>query len=159
MLVASCAHLTAAVLWLNGSQSDRRQYLTRAKLSAGRATGEATLDNYSQCLLNPLLVGVLAGLGYVAKLIIEAAAQCRRRGLQRQARLVTLQSQLLASRKVFEIQHELVKQLSHEIKNVKLDICESTYDEILAAGYPHLDDQQKLVHGLIRAYRSTRYGR
>ena len=61
-----------------------------------------------QWLRDPLLAAVIAALGYVAKLLIEEVTRWQARRSERRARLVALQSQLLATRRVFEIQNELV---------------------------------------------------
>src|SRR5262245_62782631 len=96
-----------------------------------------------QWLRDPLLAAVIAALGYVAKLLIEEVARWQTRRSQRLATLVALQSQLLASRRVFEIQNKLVEELCAEIEAANPDIRGSSYDEVLAAGYPRLDQQQK----------------
>jgi hypothetical protein len=105
-----------------------------------------------QWLRDPLLAAVIAALGYVAKLLIDEVSRWQTRRSERRARLVALQSQLIASKRVFEIQNELVRGLCKEIEAANSDIRGSSYDEVLVADYPRLDQRQKLVHGLIRAY-------
>jgi hypothetical protein len=119
---------------------------------------EGIMADLPQWLRDPLLAAVIAALGYVAKLLIEEVSRWHTRRSARRARLVALQSQLLATRRVFEIQNELVQGLCSEIKAANPDIRVSSYDEILAAGYPRLDERQKLVHGLIRAYTINAMG-
>src|SRR5262249_59899007 len=53
---------------------------------------------------------------------------------------------------VFEIKNERVRELCKKIGAETPGIRGSSYDEILARGYPRLDERQKLMHGLIRAY-------
>jgi hypothetical protein len=109
------------------------------------------MDSFPEWLGTPLIAAVIAALGYVAKLAIEALARWRSIRRERRSNLVALQSLLLASKRVFEIQNELVRGLCGELETAHPDL-RGPYDEILANGHPRMNEQQKLVHGLIRAY-------
>lgn len=98
-----------------------------------------------------LFGAVIAAVGYVGKLLIETGVKWNANRLARRARLVDLLSLLLASKKAFEIQNELVFRLCEKIRSGHPAI-DGPYDEVLAQGYPLLDEQQKLEHGLIRHY-------
>ncbi len=102
----------------------------------------------------PLIGAVIAALGYVSKLAIDGLSKWKTVRRERRAKLVALQSFLLASKTVFDIQNALVERLCREIHNAHPDV-DGTYDRILAAGYALLDERQKLEHGLIRNYTSN----
>jgi hypothetical protein len=105
--------------------------------------------------LGTLLVGALiAAFGYVSKLAIELLSKWEATRRERQARLVALQSLLLASKSVFDIQNAMVGRLCDEIREQHPEIG-GTYDRILASGYAHMNERQKLEHGLIRNYTSS----
>lgn len=104
-------------------------------------------------LWTPLIGAVIAAVGYVLKLAIEGLSKWNASRRERRARLVALQSLLLASKSVFEIQNALVVRLCDQIQNVRPEI-QGTYDRILAVGFAFLDEGQKLEHGLIRNYTS-----
>jgi hypothetical protein len=101
------------------------------------------------------LVGaVIAAIGYVSKLAIEGLFKWSATRRARRAKLVALQSLLLASKRAFEIQNELVQRLCMEICAANEEIG-GTYDRVLAKGYVVMDERQKLEHGLIRNYTSN----
>ena len=100
----------------------------------------------------PILAAIIAALGYVANLAINTWLQWRRSIRERQARLVVLQSLLLASHHVFELQAALRNQLCEEFQQKDSSLKGLPYDEVLARGYLAADPRQKLVHGLIRQY-------
>jgi hypothetical protein len=52
---------------------------------------------------------------------------------------------------VFEIQNELVRRFSDDLAQAGLPVSDS-FDDTLAKTYSKLNDQQRLMHGLIRAY-------
>jgi hypothetical protein len=110
------------------------------------------MAEFPQWVMAPLLAAVIAALGYVAKLLIEEVIQWRARRSERQSKLLALQSQLLAARVVFEIQNGLAVGLCEEIEAENPDLRGLLYDEVLAAGYPQLNERQKREHGVIRAY-------
>jgi hypothetical protein len=105
-------------------------------------------------LITPLIAAVIAALAYVSKLAIEGLFKWNATRRGRRAKLVALQSLLLASKIVFDIQNALVARLCKEIQKAHPEI-DGTYDRILAAGYKFLDERQKLEHGLIRNYTSN----
>jgi hypothetical protein len=109
------------------------------------------MDLFPEWFRTPLIAAIIAALGYVAKLAIEELSRWRSIGRERRSNLVALQSLLLASKRVFEIQNELVRRLSNEIEATHPDLT-GPYDEILASAYTRMDERQKLIHGLIRAY-------
>ena len=100
----------------------------------------------------PILAAIIAALGYVANLAVNTWLQWHRSIRERQARLVVLQSLLLASRRVFELQAALRDRLCEEFEQKDSKLVGLPYDEMLALGYPAADPHQKLVHGLIRQY-------
>ncbi|MBR0908607.1 hypothetical protein [Bradyrhizobium japonicum] len=105
--------------------------------------------------LSTALIGaVIAALGYVSKLAIESALQWRAARTARRAQLVHLLSLLLATRKAFIIQNALARRLCDEITRAHPEL-DGSYDNVLAHGYPSLDDRQKLEHGVIRNYTSN----
>jgi hypothetical protein len=112
------------------------------------------MDNLPEWLGTLLVGAVIAALGYVSKLAIEGLSKWNTTRRERRAKLVALQSLLLASKAVFEIQNALVERLCKEIQNAHPNIV-GTYDRILAAGYAGMDERQKLEHGLIRNYTSN----
>ena len=112
------------------------------------------MDNFPEWLGTLLVGAVVAALGYVSKLAIEGLSKWNTTRRERRAKLVALQSLLLASKAVFEIQNALVERLCKEIQNAHPNIV-GTYDRILAAGYAGMDERQKLEHGLIRNYTSN----
>ena len=99
----------------------------------------------------PVVAAVFAALGYVSKLLIEEFTKWRSRHYERRSKLVVLQSLLLASRRVYEIQNELVRQLYGDLPEMYRGVGKS-FDEVFAATYPEMKEQHKLMHGLIRAY-------
>jgi hypothetical protein len=99
----------------------------------------------------PIIAALIAAIGYVAKLVIEELGKWRTIRTERRARLVTLQSLLFASRRVFEIQNTLVQKLCDELDKNHPGLYDS-YDQILSACYPLLTPSQKDLHGVIRAY-------
>ncbi len=105
-------------------------------------------------LWTPLIGAVIAALGYVAKLAVEELALRRAIRRERRSKLVALQSLLLASKRVFEIQNKLIRRLCHEIESENPQLS-GPYDEVLASGYPRMNERQKLDHGLIRAYTTN----
>jgi hypothetical protein len=109
------------------------------------------MDLFPEWLRTPLIAAVIAALGYVAKLAIEELSRWRSIRRERRANLVALQSLLLASKRVFEIQNDLVRRLCSEIEATHPDLT-GPYDEVLASAYTRMDERQKLIHGLIRAY-------
>jgi hypothetical protein len=116
------------------------------------------MDLAPEWLRTPLLAALLAALGYVAKLLIEEFTKWRLRRDERQSKLVALQSLLLASRRVYEIQNDLIRKLHGEIllSGTGKQLGETaSYDEFLATAYPEMEERHKRMHGLIRAYTTT----
>jgi|SRR5580700_304835 hypothetical protein len=105
-------------------------------------------------LVAPLFAAFLAAVGYVSKLVAEGVIKWNTARRERLAKLVVFQSLLLSSKAAFGIQNELVVRLCEEIRIVHPEI-RGSYDQILAAAYPLLDDRQKLEHGLIRYYTTN----
>jgi hypothetical protein len=99
-----------------------------------------------------VLGAVFAALGFVGKLLVDELMQWRKTVRARQASLVRLQSLLLASRRVFELQAELRDRLCDELTATQRDLPATSYDEILSRGYARATEEQKLLHGLIRQY-------
>jgi hypothetical protein len=99
----------------------------------------------------PLGAALLAAVGYVTKLAVDGISSWNKARRERRAKLVIVQSLLLASKAVFDIQKKLVCELCVEIGKAHSEI-NGSYDRILAAGYPLLNERQKLRHGLIRNY-------
>jgi hypothetical protein len=117
------------------------------------------MDLAPEWLRTPLLAALLAALGYVAKLLIEEFTKWRLRRDERQSKLVALQSLLLASRRVYEIQNDLIRKLYGEIRlsgTGKLSEETASYDEFLATAYPEMQEPHKRMHGLIRATTAVR---
>jgi hypothetical protein len=100
----------------------------------------------------PLVGAVLAALGFVGKLLVDQFMQWRTTQQARQASLVRLQSLLLASRRVFELQADLRDPLCDEFEAAEPTLAGQPYDEVLARGYKSATEEQKLRHGLIRQY-------
>jgi len=100
----------------------------------------------------PLLAAAIAALGFVAKLLIDAGLEWRQSVRVREARLVHLQSLLLASKRVFDLQCEIRDPLCDEFVAKDPNLDGSPYDEILARGFLIADATQKMTHGLIRQY-------
>src|SRR5262245_574126 len=109
------------------------------------------MDQIPNWLGGPLIAAVIAALGYVAKLAIDVVSRWFSIRRERQAKLVALQSLLLVSQRIFKIQNVLVQRLTREIETAHPELA-GPYDEVLAHGYPLMNEQQKLDHGLIRAY-------
>lgn len=102
--------------------------------------------------LGKALIGaVIAALGYVAKLATDGIIGWNTLRRARRAKLVELQSLLLVSRRVYQIQNELVQRLYKEI-GAEHGHIQGTYDDVLAEAHPLLDEKQRLMHGLIRNY-------
>jgi hypothetical protein len=113
------------------------------------------MDSLPEWLLTPLVAAIIAAVGYVSKLAIEEVAQWRSIRRERRSKLVELQSLLLATREIYQIQNELIQRLCDEIEPTRPGIKRQSYDEILAAGYVRMNEQQRLAHGLIRAYTTN----
>ena len=95
------------------------------------------MDLAPEWLRTPLLAALLAALGYVAKLLIEEFTKWRLRRDERQSKLVALQSLLLASRRVYEIQNDLIRKLYGEIRLSGKQLEETaSYDEFARDGIP-----------------------
>src|SRR5262245_22279703 len=111
------------------------------------------LDHLPEWLRTPLIPAVIAAIGYVAKLAIEGLSKWNAGRRERRAKLIALQSLLLASKSVFEVQNTLVKRLCKEIRPGH-ETTDVTYDRILADDYSKMNERQKLEHGIIRSYTS-----
>jgi hypothetical protein len=107
---------------------------------------------YSNVVVGALVGGVLAALGYVAKLAIDTMGGWRTAARQRLSRLVLLRSYLLVIGRVFALQNQLRDRLCRELVEQQPDLHGLSYDDILAQGYAKASEAQKLVHGLIRQY-------
>jgi hypothetical protein len=107
----------------------------------------------AKALFAPLLTAAIAAVGYVLKLIVEAIVKWRTTQREQRARLVALQSLLLCSKRVFDIQNELVKRLCDEVRRAHSEV-QGSYDDILTRAFQdqHLDERQKKEHALIRNY-------
>jgi hypothetical protein len=102
--------------------------------------------------LGTALIGAaIAAMAYVSKLVLEGLSKWFATRREHRAKLVALQSLLLASKVVYIIQRALVVRLCEEILSTHPGIG-VTYDRILAEGYKFLDERQRLEHGLIRNY-------
>ena len=103
--------------------------------------------------LQTVVVGaVAAALGYIVNLGGKTVDQFLQRRAARKTSLIELQSHLLASQAAFKAQVSIRDRLTSEIKLSMPQLASLGYDEILAQGFPHLNDDQKRKHGLIRAY-------
>ena len=103
-------------------------------------------------LVGALIGAVLAALGYVGKVLADQLLAWQATQRARQASLVRLQSLLLASRRVFELQAEQRNQLSAAFEAQQPALAGRPYDEVLAEGFAAATPAQKMQHGLIRQY-------
>jgi hypothetical protein len=110
-------------------------------------------DDLPEWLRTPLIPAGIAAIGYVAKLAIEGLSKWQAGRRERLAKLIALQSLLLGSKSVFEVQNKLVKRLCEEVQPGH-QATNATYDRILGDGYANMNKRQKLTHGLIRSYTS-----
>jgi hypothetical protein len=100
----------------------------------------------------PILSAIIASLGYVAKLAADAWLDWRRSVRERQASLVALQSLLLASKRVFDLQAVQRNILYEDLKRMDPSLVGKPFDEVLVRAYINGNDSQKMMHGLIRQY-------
>ena len=112
------------------------------------------MEGIPQWLGAPVLAATIAALGYVLKLLIDELNKWRARRYEQQSRLVALQSMLLASRRVYETQNAHLRSFICELKAAGFDVSGS-FDEVLAAAYPKMDERQRLRHGLLRSYTTN----
>jgi hypothetical protein len=97
--------------------------------------------------------GALAtALGFLAKLFLEMAKNWNDRRLEERARLVQLQSLLLATYEVFQTQVRLKNRLFDELVKGDANLKGKAKEEVFAQLYDRLTPVQKTEHGLIRAY-------
>src|SRR5438093_11856577 len=87
--------------------------------------------------------GVLAGLGYVAKVIWEKVDEVWHRKASRKSSLIHLQSLLLATRSTFSAQAKIRDRLCQELENSEKSLRDIPYDEILAVAFSRMSDAQK----------------
>jgi hypothetical protein len=113
-----------------------------------------TADNDITPLI-PILVGaVIAAVGYVSKLIIEAWREWRNENDQRQAQLHQLGALLEASRAIFLVQRDQAKRLADRLGSRFPDERpdEPGFEELFGHLSGRFDRDEEDLHGIIRAY-------
>jgi len=100
-----------------------------------------------------VMTGLLAAIGYIAKMLLEWLANARAARAARFARLVELQSLLRAARVSFLIQNEHAQGLQAMINQHHSNplLPEQGYEHLFAEAYPKLIHDEKELHGLIRS--------
>ena len=105
--------------------------------------------------ITTLLVAALSAVAaYLWKSWIEGRERKRKERASTIAQLQDLEFLLNTSQKLFQIQQEQVKQLMELLRhNHPIEFAKGQgYDERLARCYGLLDDEEKPLHGIIRAY-------
>jgi len=105
--------------------------------------------------ITTLLVAALSAVAaYLWKSWIEGRERKRKERASTIAQLQDLESLLNTSQKLFQIQQEQVKRLMESLRqNHPTEFAKGQgYDERLARCYGLLDDEEKPLHGIIRAY-------
>jgi hypothetical protein len=105
--------------------------------------------------LNATVVGaVIAALGYVAKLIVQAASSWRLGRVRQFARLVELQTVLRASRAAHFTQVDLRNRLLDLIRVNHPGAVEEgrSAEWIISRAFAELDDLERDLHSVIRGY-------
>jgi hypothetical protein len=97
-----------------------------------------------------ILGGLVAGLGYVGKLVLSEIDSIRQRRRSRIVRLIEIQSLLLASQAVFREQCKVRNELVASLEMVATTT--RGYDAILAESFGGMSEQQRLIHSLVRSY-------
>ena len=99
---------------------------------------------------------VIAALGYVAKIAMEAISAVRRDRNARRASLVRLQSLLRASRVSFLIQNELAQRLLADIQRNHPDVSTAGgYESAISNAYDKLSRDERELHTVIRGYTTA----
>jgi hypothetical protein len=97
--------------------------------------------------------GALAtATGFVAKTIWEAVQKWRDRRLANRARLIELQSLVLASFEVFQTQLRLRNRLFDDLVRGNKDLARQSQEDVFAELFDKMKPSQKTEHGLIRSY-------
>lgn len=101
-----------------------------------------------------LVAAASAVVAYAWKSWIEVRKRKRKEHSSTIARLQDLESLLNTSRLLFDIQQAQVSRLMKLLKeNYPVEYVEGQgYDHIMSRCYPKLRDEQKALHGIIRAY-------
>ena len=101
----------------------------------------------------PVLIGAAtAVLAYVVNLAGKSIDQFLLRRASKASSLIDLQSHLLASRSAYLAQVAIRNRLASEISHDLPEFSDFGYDDMFAAAFPKLPEDQKHRHGLIRAY-------
>ena len=107
---------------------------------------------FNGAVIGAVVGAVIAALGFVGKLVVEEFMLSLKLVRARKAALVRLQSLLLASKRVFQLQADQRDLLCDAFIAGDPALGDLPFDEVLARGYKSATEHQKMSHGLIRQY-------
>ena len=115
----------------------------------------STMDSLGQIptwLGAALLSAIIAALGYVAKLLLEAIENLRTTKRTRRARLVELLSLLRAGQASYYAQSEIRDRLANAILRRNSDLAKSNqgYERLFAAAHPSMSADELELHAIVR---------
>jgi hypothetical protein len=112
------------------------------------------LTTLPESVSTALLAAALASLGFVGKQIFESIVVLRTARQARRARLVSLLSLLQGSAAVYRVQAKLRNRLFDTVTQRCPDLAakHKGYDAIFSAAFPTMDNEERQLHSLIRAY-------
>jgi hypothetical protein len=111
-----------------------------------------TLGQIPAWLGTALLGAIIAALGYVAKLLLEAIEDLRAVKRTRRARLVELLSLLRAGQAAYYAQSEVRDRLASAILRRNPDLAKSSqgYERLFAAAHPGMSADELELHAIVR---------
>lgn len=111
-----------------------------------------TIMQTPEWLGTAVIGAIIAALGYVAKVMIEAIQSYIEKKRILKARLVELQSLLRASQTAFIIQNKHAKMLTEWIRTNHAGVKMSVgYENLIAAAFPVMNKEEKELHAIIRS--------
>ena len=113
---------------------------------------EAKASDVSDWLYAPLVGGVLAALGYVAKLFIDLVLSEREKYTQHTARLSHLGTILNASHSAFLTQAHIRNALRKALRERGCASDAASYEECFTQAFDTMSDAERESHRIIRAY-------
>ena len=97
-----------------------------------------------------LIGAIIAGSGYVGKLLVDAGLDLQKRKRDRRAQLVDLRSLLRVTRTSFALQNLHVIRLREMLRERNLAVGDAGYEETMSCAYPSFTRKEKELHGIIR---------
>lgn len=112
------------------------------------------LTNMPEWLGTAILGAIFAALGYFAKTLIDWQRAKRKEHAEILSQLLKLQSLLNASHNLFFIQRNLAVKLTDMLATNHKDKYQEKdgYEETMSFCYPFMNDEEKVMHDIIRAY-------